>query len=117
MKTLIALGLGLVLIIAIAAEATNEAIAQVNQLARLEQYANLRGAEIPSYMPATIDSFKVFLAAQISLDEQGNDPSNPVNSTVNNPDLANLDTQILNYLCAIDTTYCADGDNYPLSYD
>jgi hypothetical protein len=90
------------------------AMAQTNQLFHLEQFAKLRGVQFPPILPVTIHSYKLLLAAQIEMDEQGDDPSNPVNSTVNNPDLANLDTQILNYLCEIDKTYCAGGDNYPL---
>jgi hypothetical protein len=66
-------------------------------------------------MTPTIDSFKLFIAAQVAVDEIGNDASNPVNSTANDPNLANIDSQIVSYLCEIDTTYCAGGDNYPLS--
>jgi hypothetical protein len=57
---------------------------------------------------------KLYLAAQVALDEEGNDPSHPVNSTLNDPITASIDGQSLNYLCQIDPTYCASGANYPL---
>ena len=42
-----------------------------------------------------------------------NDP-NPANYATSNQTLANLDTQITNYLCNIDQTYCANGPNAPV---
>lgn len=112
MKTVIAL---VSIIIAIIAVTMNQAMAQTDQLYHLEQLAQARGANFNATgLEPTIGNYKLFLAAQVAVDEQGNDPSHPVNSTINNPNLANLDLQILSYLCEIDTTYCAGGDSYPL---
>ena len=85
-----------------------------NQLYHPDQFVKMRGVVFPPMLPVDIHSYKLFLAAQVEMDEQGSDPLHPVNSTLNNPDIANIDTQILSYLCEIDTTYCASGDNYPL---
>lgn len=89
-------------------------MAQTNQVFHMQQLAKARGAVFPSFMDPTIKNYKDFLAAQVEMDEQGSDPLHPVNATINNPNLANIDSQILAYLCEIDITFCAGGPNYPL---
>jgi hypothetical protein len=89
------------------------AMAQTDQLFHLEELANTRGVPLPPIEDKTVENYKILLAAQMAIDEIG-DPSHPINSTVFDPTLANIDGQILNYLCEIDTTYCHGGANYPL---
>jgi hypothetical protein len=73
------------------------AMAQTDQLYHLQQLAKAAGAHTPIGM-GSINDYKLMLGAQVAQDN---------NSTA-------IDGQILNYLCQIDTTYCAGGDNYPL---
>jgi hypothetical protein len=65
-------------------------------------------------MTPAIDSYRLLLAAQVAMNEQGAGPSHPVNSTINNPTLRNTDNHVLNYFCEIDTPNCAGGDNHPI---
>jgi hypothetical protein len=90
--------------------------AQFIQLKKFSSMLGSRATGLMSMLGMTLDNvndYKRWLSTAVAVNEGYTRDPNPAVYAASNQTLANLDTQITNYLCKIDQTYCENGPNAP----
>jgi hypothetical protein len=90
------------------------------QFIQLKKFSSMLGNKATGLMSVlgislnSVDDYKQWLSTSVAVNEGFTKDPNPAKYAADNQTLADLDTQITNYLCSIDQTYCENGPNAPV---